>query len=950
MFVSRPQAWLGLALAVTASAQTRLENDTLGISGGYTSYQTNSFLIGLVKESQTLASLVPSADPDFDFLLDKSYLALRAADGQYQLGDVILRYRASGKTDPWTTLDSASYRQKVTNISSSSPGVIASANLGPTLNAKCKPSIDVVRTWARTTNGDLTLSFRLRNTRKIPIELGGLGFPMVSDSIFARRKAVDLNANCSLIDPNIGLNGGYLRFTRLNGKGPAMVVTPLTADSGLEGWGFLHENKSSIYNQLNYQEDTFEGYYQYMPLTLAYAENEWNATQPWNQPTSKVLPPGGSITVGFRFTVVEEIENIENTVASLGVPVAKGMPGYILPGDLDGQLSLQGGLKVHNIAVEPKGALQISETSGGSGDSQWLVSPQSGHLGRARVTIEYEDGRKQSVHYYTTKSAPVAVDDAGRFLNDRHWWTDTSDWFGRAPSFMCVDHSDGVGSLVLQDYHARVWLSGESHEAGASWYTMALKQLAQPDAEQVDKMEQFVDGVLWKTIQLPDYSVLQSIFWYDPNITDFSYNPAYPWWPQTSTNYSVSWNEKNAHSTRRSYGYVYPATVYWILYRVGRAFPALLTHHTWDWYLNQAYETVAYAYAKVDGSHVQPLWYNGLMGETAFGELLKDLQREGWDTKAAAVEDMMRERAERWDITEVPFGSELGWDCTGQEGVFYWANYFGNTATADKTIETIRGYMPAVSHWAYHGNARRFWDFTFGGKLDRIERQIHHYGSALNALPLLRYARANPGEVSDYLVRLAYGGLFAPLSNIHDDGFASAAFHSWPETLAWDDYSGDYGLSFAGLVLGSATFIRDRAGAGENGLQVFGGVWNYTGGATDKTKSASSSYNVWPRDAIRRRLYIEPMQLFIELDSGAISVALVDPSANTVTLEIVRGASPNATPADECVIWLDQDLYGNATKASDAKFKVSSAQKVVRKRGGWAVSLREDSTEVEIRV
>lgn len=118
MFIPRLQTWLGLALAVTVSAQTRQENDTLGISGGFTSYQTNSFLIGLVKESQTLASLVPTADPHFDFLPDKSYLALRAADGQYQLGDIILRYRASGGKAPWTTLDSAAYRQKVTNVPS----------------------------------------------------------------------------------------------------------------------------------------------------------------------------------------------------------------------------------------------------------------------------------------------------------------------------------------------------------------------------------------------------------------------------------------------------------------------------------------------------------------------------------------------------------------------------------------------------------------------------------------------------------------------------------------------------------------------------------------------------------------------------------------------------------------------------------------------------------------
>lgn len=28
-----------------------------------------------------------------------------------------------------------------------------------------------------------------------------------------------------------------------------------------------------------------------------------------------------------------------------------------------------------------------------------------------------------------------------------------------------------------------------------------------------------------------------------------------------------------------------------------------------------------------------------------------------------------------------------------------------------KTIDTIFGYMPAISHWGWNGNARRYWDF-----------------------------------------------------------------------------------------------------------------------------------------------------------------------------------------------------------------------------------------------
>lgn len=75
------------------------------------------------------------------------------------------------------------------------------------------------------------------------------------------------------------------------------------------------------------------------------------------------------------------------------------------------------------------------------------------------------------------------------------------------------------------------------------------------------------------------------------------------------------------------------------------------------------------------------------MGETIFGEILEDLKREAasvgadedgdgssrWGDKANKFEGEMRKRAEGWNRQSVPFGSEMAWDSTGQEGVWYWS-------------------------------------------------------------------------------------------------------------------------------------------------------------------------------------------------------------------------------------------------------------------------------------
>jgi hypothetical protein len=92
--------------------------------------------------------------------------------------------------------------------------------------------------------------------------------------------------------------------------------------------------------------------------------------------------------------------------------------------------------------------------------------------------------------------------------------------------------------------------------------------------------------------------------------------------------------------------------------------------------------------------------------------------------------------------------------------------------------------IPTIPSWGYNGNARRYWDFLYGGKYPRIERQIHHYGSTLNAVPLFDAYRQNPKDL--HLLRVAYGGMMGGITNIDQEGFASAAFHAWPDMMRWD--------------------------------------------------------------------------------------------------------------------------------------------------------------------
>lgn len=658
-----------LLASLCASPTIAQSNDDLGLKNGYLSLATKNFELQLVRDAGVLVSLKPAGD-SFDFL-PYDYLRYRARNGQYHWGDITYRYREAATTSNggarWIDGDSAAARKPV--LGTANDGALASSVLGPTL-----PSVsplNITRRWTEVPGGDLGLRFTIRNSGPVALELGSLGFPTEFNSIFTGRPAAEMARVCSLSDPYIGMHAGHLRVAPTKGNGPALVITPLVFGSDDDDTNNSSSNSSSnttpmeAYRNLRedhydeqtaYGSQTFEGLYEWQVLTKAWVENEWAGVEPWNAPSSRVLRAGEALEFGLRFSVAKGgVRDLDSVIRSTGTPVAVGVPGYIIPQGSSADLYLQSIADVKTVAASPSGALAVTRQSEG----RYSVTPNGSAWGRARLEIQYADGKLQTVHYYLTKPGTEAVADLGRFSTTEQWFNDTSDPFGRAPSVMTYDYE--TKAIVTQD--PRAWVAGLSDEGGAgSFLAAAMKQAVRPDAGEVAKLERFVDGVLWKTIQTADFSVRKSIFYYEPaKMPGYTYNPSLDW--------SVwwSWNKQASYAIDRAYDYVHVAATYWALYRVARAYPALTRSHTWDFYLNQAYQTIM-------RSMKSDVGYNrvGLMGETVFGEILADLKREGLTSKASSLEQSMRTRATQWNSEEVPFGSEMAWDSTGQEGVYYW--------------------------------------------------------------------------------------------------------------------------------------------------------------------------------------------------------------------------------------------------------------------------------------
>ncbi len=876
---------------------------------------TPDFELSLVRSSQTVAALQPKGADGFDFTPGDQLVA-RSQNGYYHLGDLDLRLRKSG-TEEWQNYSTSVARTPVTALPVSGE-TLAAADLTPTLPADFP--LEVTRTWA-VDGGKLVLRFQLKNKSAEPVQVGALGIPMVFNNILSGRSLDQAHAICSFYDPYIGADAGYLQVTRLSGHGPALVVVP-DGKTPFEAYSPILSPRRSrrgaaveapIFTDPTPRSVTFEGFFDWMVHTQAFAENEWKEAKQWNPPTQLTLGPNESKTYGVKFLVSDEIRNIEKTLTANDRPVAVGIPGYVLPMDIDGKLFLKYSKGVKSVAVEPKGAIAVTEgkpTPGG-----WRSYTLRGKTwGRARLVVTYDDGLAQAIHCNVIKPAAQAVADMGRFLTTKQWFVDPSDPFKRSPSVMTYDRD--TNQIVTQD--SRVWIAGLGDEGGSgAWLTAVMKELLQPNKEELDKFQKFVDGVLWGGLQHKDgerqYGVRKSLFYYQPDqMPAGTYRSDLNWVGWTS------WNKEASERLDRSYNYPHVAAAHWVLYRLARNNRGLVTNHPWDWYLTNAFET-SLAMIKFAPHYAQ----FGQMEGTVFYEIMLDLKREGWTKQAAELESAMRKRAVVWRKLSYPFGSEMPWDSTGQEEVYAWTKYYSDIEKSQVTLDAILGYMPAVPHWGYNGSARRYWDFLYAGKYSRIERQLHHYGSTLNAIPVLTEYRQNPQDL--YLLRVGYGGAMGGITNIDQEGFASAAFHSFPDMLKFDPITGDYGSNFFGHAYNTATYLINDP---EFGWQSFGGNVKVEGGTVKVT----------PLDSSRTRIYVAPVGLWATLDAGRFESVEFNPQTRGVRLGLAAASASTLAARLRIEHPSNLERVGSYYPAAPLTFE----------RDAYAVPLQKATTWVEL--
>jgi len=192
---------------------------------------------------------------------------------------------------------------------------------------------------------------------------------------------------------------------------------------------------------------------------------------------------------------------------------------------------------------------------------------------------------------------------------------------------------------------------------------------------------------------------------------------------------------------------------------------------------------------------------------------------------------------------------------------------------------------PATT-WAYNGGTRSWGDLGNNGKWQATSganfetRGNMHYRSGLNAIPLIEWYKRNPDDV--FLLEPALGAVAGQMASIDENGAPSMMLHMEPHILDYDPHSGDYGLGYFGCSISTAAYYVRHPDLGP--------VCYLCNLAT-----VGNAVVMTPTDLYKRRVYLEPLGVNVELFAGSISSVSFDNSAKKISITFRNEAADEYT-------------------------------------------------------
>ena len=791
------------------------------------------------------------------------------------LGNATLSYRHPGR--PWRTVR------------------LDDPQLHPTINQQSKSLIEaryslpqrleLVKSF-EITGSNLTWRMSIRNLGSLAIEIGDIALPLRMNTDYvggdlqdsdAVRKTYQTRLNRHRL---IAGHGSFFYWTRANGAGPHLVMTPV-------------EN-----TYLEYFDDEYSTYIHSARSGSAETRGSWR--QPH---TAITLAPTGQagnvVNYGFAFSWANDYDGIREALYENGGIDVQVVPGMTVPSDLSARIALRTKDEIGSVQPEHPEEAQVAFL-GELQHDVYHYEVKFSRLGENLIRVNYGANRHLLLEFFCTEPLEALYHKRSRFIteNQQHrndnWYNGLfSLWDMREQRLLGPEDTGG-----LQDY----MVGGSDDPSNSKAVLVAEKNVVLPDANEIAALEYYLKNFVWGKLQRTDqehphpYGIYGSENWYLNRTTRWGTTL-----PDRIQHYEKAYGTPHgtglgAERLWRSFDYTTFIMLYYNMHRIAKEYPHLVEYLDADGYLDRAFGT-AKAYFQVPYSiHMigKPLWSHkgysdwayklGNFHERYIIDLIRALHEEDRADEAEWLRNEWEKKVKYFLYDDpYPFGSEFVFDRTAFESTHAVAKYaIDNPLRPDKNLWFDRN----LNRWYSHPDVSQEHAVTFmkrqidanmsmRGSLEpayyylgsaRVGNSTLDYMSQMAGWAALDYGLYFSEDPVDY-IRLGYASLLSSWA-LMNSGSAKSGFGYWypgeknDGAVGWNFQSLKHGRTWgvgnsgrgswpvdgeidhglAGGIKAAATVVLDDP--------IFGRIALGGSLSTD-----NDEVSVIPQDGVRRRLH-----------------------------------------------------------------------------------------------
>lgn len=701
-------------------------------------------------------------------------------------------------------------------------------------------------------------SITLDNTSANPIEVQDLGIPLLMNSWWDGGNQTGIYEQNVARHSYVADDGSYMYWQRPNGEGPYLVMVP-NENTSLE-----FKDKARVSEGPFAEKDpAWEGLVEYYVHSKSKAPERVNAGKAaqFLPATSASIAAGQSKTYGFTFRWANSYAEMRDALYAAGVVDAVSLPGMTIPQDTTARLAVRAKDGINSVT--PGGGITAAGndatiTAAGERNGYKLYDVKFNSLGENFVTVNYGNGKKSVMQYYSIEPVEKLIDANANFISTKQQSKDKTrgydgaflQWDMRTKQTITRQNFSSLAMAGIDEFKLR-WMTGGSDDVGLSPAAfLAEKNTVSPNTEQVKSLDYYIDNFLLGYLQnqFKDGVRTWNVYhWYDGGDGDR---------PATGNEDGSGWLGDGL-ATWRVMNSPHIWNTYFGMYKIAKEHPEL-TARTAAEYLDFAYNTMRAYFEHNDSRKFLPDASRDMasMGEMSMPLIRDALKAEGRTAEADALQQHFRHKYEVFASKKYPFASEMSIDTTAFEANYTMAKIFGDDQLARKVTSaslSARGTQPL---WYYYGGDNRhmgesWWNLGYETQLGAWQQQDF----------LKSYDAGAQGFDTDETMRSTYGAYLAGWANINSGQISPDAANygaaSWqyqsekgatevdygfvPNMNGWWAWSGESALGFwGGLKTAAVNVVDDK---------IFG-TYAYGGDVT----VLNGKYTITPKDGVRQRL------------------------------------------------------------------------------------------------